>query len=159
MSATSSVDRKTSRTDLVLTRLFDAPRALVFQAWTDPARLALWWGPSGFTNPVCEVDVRPGGAIRIDMRGPDGTVHPMIGIYQEIVVPERLVFTAAALDTKGDPLLEVRNTVIFTERGGKTEIVVQARMIRMTAIGATYLDGQEAGWSQSLDRLAALLRS
>ncbi len=158
MTTASSVEGKTTRTELVLTRLFDAPRDLVFQAWTDPARLALWWGPSGFTNPVCEVDVRPGGAIRIDMRGPDGTVYPMTGIYEEIVVPERLVFTAAALDTKGDPLLEVRNTVIFTERAGKTQIVVQARMIRMTAIGATYLDGQEAGWSQSLDRLAELLR-
>jgi uncharacterized protein YndB with AHSA1/START domain len=158
MTTTSSVEGKTTRTELVLTRLFDAPRDLVFQAWTDPARLALWWGPSGFTNPVCEVDLRPGGAIRIDMRGPDGTVYPMTGIYEEIVVPERLVFTAAALDAKGDPLLEVRNTVIFTQRSGKTQIVVRARMIRMSANGATYLDGQEAGWSQSLDRLAQLLR-
>jgi len=158
MAATSSAERKATPTELVLTRLFDAPRDLLFQAWTDPARLALWWGPSGFTNPVCEVDLRPGGAIRIDMRAPDGTVYPMTGVYEEIVAPERLVFTASALDTKGNPVLEVRNTVIFTERGSKTEIVVQARLIRMTAIGATYLDGQEAGWSQSLERLEELLR-
>jgi Activator of Hsp90 ATPase homolog 1-like protein len=68
--------------ELVLTRVFDAPRELVFKAWTDPKCVAQWWRPRGFTNPVCEVDVRPGGAIRIHMRGPDGTVYPMTGVYQ-----------------------------------------------------------------------------
>src|SRR5436190_8252782 len=63
--------------ELVLTRVFDAPREVVFRAWTDPERLAQWWGPRGFTNPRCEWDARPGGAIRVDMKGPDGTVYPM----------------------------------------------------------------------------------
>jgi len=87
--------------ELFITRTFDAPRRLVFQAWTDPKQLAQWWGPHGFTNPICELDVRPGGAIRIHMRGPDGAVYPMTGVYREIVAPERLVFTSAALDEKG----------------------------------------------------------
>jgi len=68
--------------ELVLTRVFDAPRELVFKAWTDPKHVAQWWGPHGFTNPVCELDLRPGGAILIHMRGPDGVVYPMTGTYQ-----------------------------------------------------------------------------
>ena len=77
--------------ELVITRILDAPRELVFNVWTDPKHLAQWWGPRGFTNPVCEVDPHPGGAIRIHMRGPNGAVHPMTGVYQEVVRPERLV--------------------------------------------------------------------
>jgi uncharacterized protein YndB with AHSA1/START domain len=91
---------KPAQPELTMTRVFDAPRELVFRAWTDPERLKRWWGPKGFTNPVCEVDVRPGGAIRIHMRGPDGTVYPMTGAFIEIVEAERLVFTSSALDTK-----------------------------------------------------------
>ena len=70
--------------DLSITRIFDAPRAVVFKVWTESEHVAKWWGPYGFTNPVCEVDARPGGAIRIDMRGPDGVVYPMGGIFHEI---------------------------------------------------------------------------
>ena len=88
---------------LTLTRTLNAPRSLVFKAWTDPKQLAQWWGPKGFTNPVCELDLRVNGEIRIDMRAPDGKVYPMAGAYREIVEPERLVFTAAALDATGKP--------------------------------------------------------
>jgi uncharacterized protein YndB with AHSA1/START domain len=87
--------------ELTITRVFDAPRDLVFEAWTDAKHLAKWWGPHHFTNPVCELDVRVGGAIRIDMRGPEGTVYPMTGVLHEIVSPERLVFTSAPLDENG----------------------------------------------------------
>lgn len=75
----SNTKRNSVIDELVLTRTFDAPRELVFKAWTDAKQLAEWWGPKGFTNPVCDIDVRPGGAIRIDMTGPDGTVYPMGG--------------------------------------------------------------------------------
>jgi uncharacterized protein YndB with AHSA1/START domain len=139
--------------DLVLTRIFNAPRERVWKAWTDPRQLALWWGPGGFTNPVCEVDLRPGGALRIDMRGPDGTVYPMSGVYREIVAPERLVFTASALDDKRRPLFEVLNTVSFAEQAGKTRLTVHARVLSRTAGADTYLEGMEPGWSQTLDRL------
>ena len=143
--------------ELVLTRAFDAPRELVFKVWTDPKHVARWWGPRGFTNPVCELDLRPGGAILIHMRGPDGTVYPMTGTYQEIVRPERLVFTSAALDSDGNPMFEVLTTVTFAEEGGKTKQILRARVIKKTAQAAPYLAGMEAGWTQSLERLAAYI--
>ena len=141
--------------ELVLTRVFDAPRELVFKVWTDPKHVARWWGPHRFTNPVCELDLRPGGAILIHMRGPDGTVYPMTGTYQEIVRPERLVFTSAALDANGNPMFEILTTVTFAEEGGKTKQILRARVIKKTAQAAPYLAGMEAGWTQSLERLAA----
>jgi uncharacterized protein YndB with AHSA1/START domain len=143
--------------ELVLTRVFDAPRELVFKAWTDPKHVAQWWGPHGFTNPVCELDVRPGGAIRIHMRGPDGTVYPMTGVCQEIVEPERLVFTSAALGADGNLMFEVLTTVTFAEQNGKTKQTMRARVIKTTAQAAQYLAGMEAGWTQSLERLAKSL--
>ena len=142
---------------LVLTRVFDAPRDLVFKVWTDPAHLAQWWGPHGFTNPLCEVDVRPGGAIRIDMRGPDGVVYRMTGVYREIVEPERLVFVASALDGNGNPLFENETTVTFAEQDGKTILTLQARILHATPEAAPHLKGQEMGWTQSLERLAEYL--
>jgi uncharacterized protein YndB with AHSA1/START domain len=145
--------------ELVITRIFDAPRELVWKAWTDPVRLKHWWGPKGFTNPVCELDVRPGGAIRIHMRGPDGTIYPMTGVYQEIAELERLVFTSAALDENGNPLFEVLNTMTFSEHAGKTKLTMRASVTKVTAKAAPYLAGMEQGWSQSLDRLAQEVES
>ena len=140
--------------ELLTTRIFDAPRDLVFKAWTDPERLQRWWGPKGFTNPVCEVDVRPGGAIRIHMRAPDGIVYPMTGVFHEIMEPERLVFTSRALDSNGEPLFEVLNTVTFSEEGGKTKLTLHARVLNVKGDAAQHLAGMEQGWSMSLDRLA-----
>src|SRR5450759_5928951 len=87
--------------EFVITRIINAPRELVFKAWTDPKQMTQWWGPKGFTNPVCEMDVRPGGAHRIVMRGPDGTDYPIKGIYREIVKPERIIFINSFSDEKG----------------------------------------------------------
>jgi len=145
--------------ELVITRVFSAPRDLVFKAWTDPAQLAQWWGPRGFTNPVCTLDVRCGGTIRIHMRGPEGTVYPMTGVYQEIVEPERLVFTITPLDEQGSPLFEVHNTVTFAEHGGKTTFTLVARVGKTTAKAAPYLAGMEEGWAQQLERLASYLKA
>jgi uncharacterized protein YndB with AHSA1/START domain len=101
------------------------------------------------------LDVRPGGAIRIDMRGPDGTVYPMTGVYREIVEPERLVFASAALDGKGNPLFEVLTTVTLAEKGGKTSLTMRASIIKTTDDAAPYLEGMEAGWTQTLERLTS----
>jgi len=147
----------TPKREFVFTRVFAAPRALVFKMWIDPKHLAQWWGPNHFTNPRCEVDVRPGGQIRIDMRGPDGTVYPMTGEFNEIIEPECLVFTSAALDPKGQPLFEVRNTITFTEQGGKTTIVLRAKVQNEKPGADMYLSGMEEGWTQSLERLIAYL--
>jgi len=146
-----------SEKEMSITRIFNAPRQLVFKAWTDPEQLVKWWGPKGFTNPICEVDAKPGGTILIHMKAPDGMVYPMDGEFHEIVEPERLVFTSAALDKNGKRLFEVLNTVIFTEENGKTKLSLQAEVSNITAEGKPYLDGMNEGWNQSLDRLADLV--
>jgi uncharacterized protein YndB with AHSA1/START domain len=144
--------------EVTITRVYDAPRTLVFKMWIEPEHLAQWWGPKGFTNPVCHVDARPGGAIRIDMRGPDGAVYPMTGTFHEIAEPERIVFTAVAIDREGSAHAEALTTVTFAEHGGKTKLTVHARGVALTADGAQMLKGMEAGWTQSLERLQALLQ-
>src|ERR1700739_5045499 len=110
MAARSSTTAEFAEREVIITRIFDAPRELVFKAWTDPKHVAQWWGPKGFTNPVCELDVRVGGAIRIHMRSPDGSVYPMKGEFREIVPPERLRFTHIARDAARKPPLRRRTT-------------------------------------------------
>jgi uncharacterized protein YndB with AHSA1/START domain len=143
--------------EVTITREFNAPRTLVFAAWTDAKHLAQWWGPKNFTNPVCEIDARKGGAIRIHMRGPDGAIYPMKGIIQEIVTPERLVFTNIAVDADGNHLLEGLTTVTFTESDDKTTLTLHTRAIAVVEQAAMYLQGMEMGWTQSIDRLQALV--
>src|SRR5271169_4131383 len=121
-AASISNTKASSEWDLVITRVFDAPRELVFKAWTDTKHMAQWWGPKGFTNPVCELDARAGGAIRIHMRAPNGVVYPMSGVFEEIREPERLVFVSSALDENGNSMFDVRNIVIFAEQRGKTTL-------------------------------------
>ena len=157
---TNTLSGDFSSGELLITRTFDAPRALVFQAWIDPVQLAKWWGPKGFTNPVCEVDARPGGAIRIHMRAPDGTVYPMTGTFREIVEPERLVFVSQAHeDESGNAVFEVLNTVTFIERAGKTTLPLTARPFNVKPGAEPYLSGMEQGWGQSLDRFGQYLKN
>jgi uncharacterized protein YndB with AHSA1/START domain len=137
---------------VTITRTLDAPRELVFQAWIDPAHVAQWWGPGGFTNPVCELDARQGGKIWIVMRGPNGVDYPMSGTFREIIPPHRLVFTAVAEDADGQPILESLTTVSFVKKDGKTELTMHAHAIGFVADAASKLAGMQQGWSQSLDR-------
>ena len=144
--------------ELTITRIFDAPRELVFKAWTTPRLVTQWWSPAVFTIPVCELDVRPGGAILIHMRAPDGTILPMKGAYREVVEPERLVFTAGALeDENGDFQLESLDTVTFSEQDGKTKLTLHVEVITATPTAQGALAGMEAGWNQSLDKLVGAL--
>jgi uncharacterized protein YndB with AHSA1/START domain len=156
MTAIASTKPSAQR-EVTITRTFDATRSLVFKLWTEPEHMAQWWGPKDFTNPVCELDARPGGSIRIHMRAPDGTVHPMSGTFREVVEPERLVFSAVAEDLEGNSLLEALTTVTFAEHGGKTTVTVHATAVGIAPIAPQMLDGMQAGWTQSLERLAALL--
>lgn len=145
--------------ELNITRIFPAPRPLVFKVWTDSRHVAQWWGAAGYTNPVCELDVRPGGAIRIDMTSPDGVLIPVSGRYHEIVAPERLVFTTTAfVDEDGVPQLEGLHTVTFADHGGKTRLTLRCVVFRATPAMAVSLAGMEQGWDESLDRLEAELR-
>ena len=136
---------------LILTRVFDAPRALVFQAWTRPAHLARWWGPKDFTLPTCEQDFRAGGAYRFCMRAPDGTDHWVGGVYREVVTPERLVFTWEREDEEG---LRFQSkmvvTVTFAEHGGQTRLTLHQSAFQTVADR----DDHNGGWTQCLDRLA-----
>jgi uncharacterized protein YndB with AHSA1/START domain len=138
---------------IVIERIVDAPPAVVFQCWIDPGHLARWWAPHGFTNPLCELDVRVGGTWRIVMRAPDGTEYPCHGVYQEIVAAERLVFTNIATDAAGTPVLDGLTTVTFAETGGKTKMTVTTGATALTDIACAYLEGMEIGWTQSLERL------
>lgn len=149
------VDSRPVQKELVLTRVFDAPTAVVFRMWTDPRHLAAWWGPHGFSNPVCEVDARPGGAILVHMQWPDGkTVNPMRGVFHEVVEPERLVFTTTTMeDDAGNPRLEVLNTVTFENDNGKTRLTLRAAVMVAAPEAAPALAGMEQGWTESLERL------
>jgi uncharacterized protein YndB with AHSA1/START domain len=139
--------------ELTLTRIFDAPRDLVFRAWTDPLMLAQWWGPRMFTAPLCEVDPRVGGEIKIVMRGPDGAEHTMKGVFREIVCPEKIVFVNNAYGADGTQHLEGITTVIFAGDGGKTKLTLYTIATGLTPMSEMMLGGMNEGWVQTIDRL------
>ncbi|HEX9463817.1 MAG TPA: SRPBCC domain-containing protein [Alphaproteobacteria bacterium] len=143
--------------ELVITRLLEARPERVFKAWTDPTQLRQWWGPNGFTAPVCEIEARPGGRLRIVMRAPDGAEYPMTGIVREIAAPGRLVFTNIPVDEKGDALLDGLTAVTFGDAGARTKLTVESRAVGIGRVAhvARMLDGMDAGWAQTIDRLAA----
>jgi len=142
---------------VTLTRVFDAPRELVWRAWTDPKHMAQWFGPKHFTIPVCELDVRVGGALRIVMRGPDGNEYPMKGVFSEVKTPEKLVFSNIPIDKDGNHLLEGETTVILEEQGDKTKFTLHTYAKGMVPFAPQMLAGMQTGWSQSLDKLATLV--
>ncbi len=150
MAAKSSSATQPAERELVITRMFDAPRNLVFEAWTKPEHLVHWWGPRGFTLPTCEMDFRAGGAFRLGMRSPEGHDYWFQGVYREIVEPERIVFTGMIDE---DPSHEVLTTVMFAEQAGKTRLTVR----QTYTFESEATRGAQEGWTQSLDRLTAYL--
>jgi uncharacterized protein YndB with AHSA1/START domain len=146
MPVTEPADRPT----LVLTRVFAAPKALVFRAWTEPERAALWWGPEGFEILSCHMDVRPGGSWRMALRAPNGTIQVKQGIYREITPPEQLVFTWRWLDSAGVPGQETIVTVTFEQQGSATKLTLR----QATFETAEICDEHHAGWSGCMNRFA-----
>jgi uncharacterized protein YndB with AHSA1/START domain len=140
-----------------IVRTFDAPRALVWKAWTDPKMMAEWFGPRQFTSSVPEYDVRAGGKLRIVMHGPDGNDYPMKGEFREVLPPEKLVFSNIAIDKDGNHLLEGETTVTLTEQGGKTTLRVQSRAVGRVPFAPQMLAGMNAGWTQSIDKMEELV--
>jgi uncharacterized protein YndB with AHSA1/START domain len=138
-------------------RTLDAPRELVWKAWTDPRQMAQWWGPHNFTTPVCEMDVRVGGAYRIVMRSTDGREFPVKGIFREVVEPERLVMTMDRGPGEKNPAGELLQTVTFENRDGKTRLAILTRFESVAIRDAMVRMGMNEGWSQSLERLAATI--
>jgi uncharacterized protein YndB with AHSA1/START domain len=143
--------------EITITRIVDAPRELVFAAWTEAERLAAWWGPEGFTAPSVESDPRPGGAFSIVMRGPDGVDYPMWGTYRELEPPHRLVADVQAAGADGVPALEAVTTLTLEDRDGKTELTVHERATTLIPEGGPMLGGMEAGMAQSLRKLDDVL--
>jgi len=154
MNAQAKAKPVAART-IKVSRTFAAPRELVFGMFTDARHLAAWWGPHGFTNPVCDVDARPGGSMRITMQAPDGNKHPMHGLFHEVLPHDRIVFSSFVDLPDGTRILEGHNVVTFTEHAGKTTVTVEARAEGYVDFAERMLSGMEAGWSQSLDKLAA----
>lgn len=151
--ATRLSPAEAAQRELVITRVFDAPRSLVFKAWTEPERVMCWLGPKGFTALEFEMDLRPGGAWRSRMRSPEGTEYANGGIVREIVEPERLVFTFAWDDEDGKPGREMLVAITFAEREGGTEMTFTQAVFE----SAEDRDGHREGWGESFDRLAEYL--
>ena len=157
---------KPSEGELVVTRIFDAPRELMWKAWTDPERVKRWWGPKIFTTPFCKIDLRVGGKYLYCMRSPDGKDYWSTGVYREIVEPWRIVCTDSFADEKGNVVqatycgmsadfpLEMLMTVTFEEHEGKTKLTLHHTGIPPGADR----DLAQQGWNESLDKLVDELR-
>ena len=140
--------------EILMTRVFDAPRRLVFQAWTNPEHVPHWMlGPKGWTMPVCEIDPRPGGAWHFVWRHSDSTEMEMRGVYREITPPERLVST----ESWGGKWPETLNTLILSEKDGKTTIAQTVLYPSKEARDEALKTGMNEGVNQSFDRLAEYL--
>ncbi|MDB5079298.1 MAG: ATPase [Chloroflexi bacterium] len=159
---TTQVTPDMEKQELLVERTFDAPRELVWKAWTEPERLAVWWGPKDWKTTTYEMDVKPGGVWRYCMRGPDGMESCGKTVYREIVEPERLVYIDLFTDAEGNvmegmPTLQI--TTEFTEYNGKTRITSitkfasTADLEAIIAMGAIY--GITENWERLADYLAA----
>lgn len=143
--------------EIVISRVFDAPRELVFKAWTDPRHIMAWWGPQGFENTECSLDLRVGGSFHLQMTGPDGKEYPCRGTYSEISAPERIAYIGTAEQNHpcgaGLPP-QALVTVDFIAEGNGTRLTINTRLPSPDAKKAAAQGGYVTGWTESLDRLA-----
>jgi uncharacterized protein YndB with AHSA1/START domain len=156
-----------NKTEIVISREFDAPRELVWKAWTDSDMFMQWWGPKDFTTPVSKIDLRVEGEYFNCMRSHEGQDFCGKGVYREIVKPERLVMTDSFADKEGNTVpathygmdadfpMEMQIMVTFEEQNGKTKLIVKHSDV--TNINETELNDMQQGWNESLDKLAELL--
>lgn len=153
--------------DLVITRVFDARRELVWKAWTEPEHLMKWWGPKMFTSPSCRVDLRVGGSYLFCMREAGGKDYWVTGVYEEIVPLERIVYTDSFSDELGNVVpasyygmpgdnwpMAMKVTVIFEDLNGKTKMTM--RHVGLPDITMTEMTG--SGWNEMFDKLEASIR-
>lgn len=160
--------------ETIFTRLFAVPREHLFNAWLDPELMAEWWGPHGFTNPLCITDPKPGGSFRIVMRAPDGVDQSVIGEYLAIEAPHRLVFTDMIDDAPAEFLEQLNkqrhggkyssapkmtNELLFEEQQGKTQLTLRTRFESNTDRDVILKVGYAEGMAESLERLEALFGS
>lgn len=154
-SAVTGTDR-----EIVISRVLNAPRALVWRAWTDPKHIMQWWGPAGFINETCESDLQVGGRFRLEMRAPDGNVYPCIGTFREIVEHERIVYDGEAAEGHpcgaGIPPRAVV-TITFAEHEDKTRLTLHTRFAsperKQAAADARFV----ISWKEAMQRLEDVL--
>ena len=139
--------------EILMTRVFDAPCHLVFDAFSKPELLKRWFGPRGWTLEVCEVDHRVGGSFRFVLRGPDGALMGMRGVYREIARPERSVHMESFDDYPGESLV----TSVMTEQGGKTTLTVTVLYASKEVRDIVAASGMEHGAAECYDKLAEML--
>ncbi len=151
MEAGTDIAKRT----LVLTRTFQAPAALVFDAWSDPKHLVRWWGPNDFTLPHCEQDFRVGGRYRFCMRGPDGSDHWVRGEYTLIERPHRLVFTWLREYADGDIWCDTVVAITLEQRGAVTLLTLN----QTTFATVPHCEEHSVGWNECLDRLVRYVGS
>jgi len=170
-AATSSAPAAAAtNSEFVITRVFDAPRELVWKAFTEPERMQRWWGPKGFTVIAANMDLRPGGIYHYGMRAPDGSTMWGKFVYREIVRPERIVLVNSFSDEAGNitrhPLsptwpLQMLSTFLFTEQGGRTRLTIQWSPLDADeterATFANAHQNMQQGWNGTLDQLTAYL--
>lgn len=150
-----------SETEIVISRIVSAPRELVFQVWTDPKHVALWWGPQGFRCTGCKIDLKVGGTFYLDMFAPDGNCYPCCGTFREIVPPERLVYTNES--TGGSPCgagLPPRATVTITfeDQSPKTKVTIHTQLNSAADRDAVIQSGFDSGWNSALQSLEDYLQ-
>jgi uncharacterized protein YndB with AHSA1/START domain len=141
--------------EIVMTRVFDAPRSMVFDAFSKPELLKRWFGPHGWSLVVCEVDLKVGGGFRFVLRGPDGKEMGMRGVYLEIVPPERSVHMESFDDYPG----ESQVSAVFVEQAGKTTLTATVLYPSQEIRDIVIKSGMEHGAAESYDKLAELLAS
>ena len=151
MTVTVKSDREAE-----LTRVFDAPRRLVWEAISKPEHIPHWWGPRGNTMTACELDFRPGGAWRFVLRGPDGNDYAFRGEIREVVPPERVVQT---FEFEGMPGAVSVETLTLTEHDGKTTVTVTSTFDSVEALHGMLQSGMEGGAAETYDRLEEHLRT
>ena len=157
-----------NRNDITITRIFDAPRELVWRAWTDPETFKRWWGPKAFTAPVVKIDLRVGGKFLGAMRSPEGQDIWGTGVYQEIVAPERLVVTDSFADEHGNVVpptqygmsadfpSEMLITLTLEDQQGQTRLTLKHAGY---GLSDKDLDDMEQGWRESFDKLDEVLEA
>lgn len=165
--AKSNMTSERGRQGVLITRIFNAPRELVWKAWTDPQHFKRWWGPKDYTCPFCELDLRVGGTYLNCMRSPEGKEYWGTGVFREIIPMERLVFTDSFADEHGNVVpathygmgpdfpLEMLVIVTFEDQDGKTKMTLE----HIGILSVPDSEGMQQGWSESFDKLDESLRS
>jgi uncharacterized protein YndB with AHSA1/START domain len=151
------VQESTAEREIVISRLFDAPRKMVWEAWTDPKQVALWWGPNGFSTTIEQMDVRLGGVWKQVLHGPDGTDYPNESVFLEVVQYERLVYTMSG-GRKGAPVVQMEKIATLEEEAGGTRVTMHVVFPSADARDQNVRDyGSIEDGKQTLQRLADYL--